>query len=77
MSFCNFLSKNFANSILILTHVLYIKIQILMVYYIHPPFIMLGYINLLSMAMVLKSISYCHVMNNIREYLKLFQEKMS
>ena len=69
LRFKNKLSENATNIIALIVHSVYLFLSIFVSVYFRIPFVLSGFVNLVTMIFFLKGISYTHVLYSVRFYM--------
>ena len=70
------LSENATNLIALVVHVVYLSVSIFVSVYFRVPFVLSGFVNLTTMVLFLKGISYTHVLYSTRFYIKILNKEI-
>lgn len=73
MAFRKKISESATSKIMTIACIAYMVFSIILVRKLEIPFLLTGFLNLFTVGIMLKVISYSHVLNNIRYYIKIIK----
>lgn len=75
LAFKQKITETATSLIMWITCLIYVITSIILVLKLEIPFILTGFLNLSTVGLLLKIISYAHVLNNVRYYIKAIKHE--